>query len=107
VGDDENLAGDESSMALLTCHLGEPTILEPIMKVEIDVPTEFKGAVVGQVNQRRGVILETVAGLVQRGGPWGAFPHILNVTCRAANPWRARTLRFVNLLFWTVEHLCC
>ena len=32
------------------------------MKVEIDVRSEFQGAVVGQVNQRRGVILETVGG---------------------------------------------
>src|SRR4029079_9638559 len=39
-----------------------PTILEPIMKVEIDVPTEFQGSVVGQVNQRRGMILETIPG---------------------------------------------
>ena len=32
------------------------------MKVEIDVPSEFQGSVVGQVNQRRGMILDTVAG---------------------------------------------
>jgi elongation factor G len=31
------------------------------MKVELSAPIEFQGAVVGQVNQRRGVILETVS----------------------------------------------
>jgi elongation factor G len=61
-------AVDSSEMAFKTAALmgfreaysgAKPIILEPIMKVEVEAPVEFQGSVVGQVNQRRGVILET------------------------------------------------
>src|SRR5258706_4063991 len=70
VNDGLSHAVDSSEMAFKTAALmgfreaysgAKPTILEPIMKVEVEAPVEFQGSVVGQVNQRRGVILETVS----------------------------------------------
>ena len=34
----------------------KPVVLEPIMKVSIEGPTEFQGAIIGTLNQRRGSI---------------------------------------------------
>lgn len=36
-----------------------PVIMEPIMKVAVEGPTEFQGGVMGSLNQRRGMIIGT------------------------------------------------
>jgi elongation factor G len=53
------------SMALVSaCEKAEPVLLEPIMKVEVLVPQEFMGDVIGDLNGRRGKI----HGMRARGG---------------------------------------
>jgi elongation factor G len=36
-----------------------PCLMEPIMKVEVETPREYQGAIVGDLNSRRGIILDT------------------------------------------------
>ncbi|MSP63149.1 MAG: elongation factor G [Myxococcales bacterium] len=66
VDDGASHAVDSSEMAFKTAALmafreayekAKPTILEPIMKVEVSAPSEFQGSVMGQINQRRGIII--------------------------------------------------
>jgi len=38
-----------------------PCLMEPIMKVEVEMPREYQGAVGGDLNSRRGMIMETEA----------------------------------------------
>jgi len=37
----------------------DPVILEPIMKVEVVTPEQFFGDIMGDINKRRGLILDT------------------------------------------------
>lgn len=59
---------DSSEMAFKICAMAamrqayekaQPTALEPLMKVEVSAPEEFQGSVMGQINQRRGMISGT------------------------------------------------
>ncbi|HEY2157943.1 MAG TPA: EF-Tu/IF-2/RF-3 family GTPase, partial [Isosphaeraceae bacterium] len=59
---------DSSDMAFQICardcfretfRRADPVLLEPIMKVEVETPTEFQGPVTGKISSKRGVILGT------------------------------------------------
>ncbi|MBL7215752.1 MAG: elongation factor G [Phycisphaerae bacterium] len=63
-------AVDSSEMAFRICgrdafneafKKSKPCLLEPIMAVEIELPTEFQGSIVGDLNSRRGIIMGTEA----------------------------------------------
>jgi len=36
-----------------------PALLEPIMKIEVECPSQFQGSVVGNLTSRRGIVLAT------------------------------------------------
>ena len=38
-------------------HKSNPVILEPIMKVEVETPTEFQGTIQGELSSRRGILV--------------------------------------------------
>jgi elongation factor G len=39
----------------------KPCLMEPIMKVEVETPQEYQGSIVGDLNSRRGMVMETEA----------------------------------------------
>lgn len=68
INDGASHAVDSSEQAFKTASLmgfreayeqAGPVVLEPIMKLETQAPEEFQGGVMGQINQRRGVIVNS------------------------------------------------
>jgi elongation factor G len=68
INDGSSHAVDSSDIAFQLAAIGgfkegyskaAPVIMEPIMKVAVEGPSEFQGGVMGSINQRRGVIVGT------------------------------------------------
>ncbi|HBI13921.1 MAG TPA: elongation factor G [Desulfobulbaceae bacterium] len=68
INDGSSHAVDSSDIAFQLAAIGGfkegfskagPVIMEPIMKVAVEGPSEFQGAVMGSINQRRGIIVGT------------------------------------------------
>jgi len=66
INDGQSHSVDSSDMAFMQAAIGafnqayakaKPIILEPIMKVSVECPSEFQGNVMGSINQRRGIII--------------------------------------------------
>ena len=68
INDGQSHSVDSSDMAFQLAAIGafkeaypkaKPIILEPIMKVSVEGPTEFQGNIFGSINQRRGIIVSS------------------------------------------------
>ncbi|MDP6178736.1 MAG: elongation factor G, partial [Desulfatiglandales bacterium] len=68
VNDGQSHAVDSSDMAFTQAAVGafkqaylkaKPVILEPVMKVSVECPSEFLGNVMSSINQRRGLIMSS------------------------------------------------
>jgi len=68
VNDGKSHSVDSSEMAFTKAAIGafkqvykkaKPVLLEPIMKLSVDGPSEFQGNVMGSINQRRGTIISS------------------------------------------------
>jgi len=68
INDGASHAVDSSDIAFQLAAMGgfkeaygkaKPVIMEPIMKVAVEGPTEFQGSIMGSLNQRRGMIIGT------------------------------------------------
>lgn len=69
INDGSSHAVDSSDVAFQLAAVGafkdgylkaKPVLLEPIMKVAVEGPTEFQGSIMGSLNQRRGIIIGTL-----------------------------------------------
>ena len=64
------------------CRKAKPCILEPMMKVEIEIPEEFTGTIIGDISRRRG----RIEGQEPQGNTGNvivrAIVPLANISCR-------------------------
>lgn len=72
-GDHHVVDSNEQAFRTATMHAfrqafakARPIILEPIMRVHVQVPIEFQGAVMGTLNRRRGMIVDSESGSAEK-----------------------------------------
>jgi elongation factor G len=97
VNDGKHHAVDSSEKAFLSAAVGAfrevypkatPIILEPIMKVSVECPSDFQGNVMASINQRRGMIVSsaedgvftTVDAEVPLAEMFGYATHLRSIT---------------------------
>ncbi len=92
--DSSNMAFEAAGvLAFRLASEGNATLLEPIMKIEIESPEEYTGDVIGDLSSRRGVIEEMVSkpgGLTAVTGrvPLSEMFQVLDVAAvEHAGPW--------------------
>ena len=69
------------------CRKAKPVLLEPVMDVEVVCPSEYQGAVVGDLNSRRGKI---IAHGGARAAPRSSAPTCRSARCSGTRPTSAR-----------------
>lgn len=59
--DSSDLAFQQASIGAFreAYNKAQPVLLEPLMRVVVEAPSEFQGTVLGTLNQRRGIIIST------------------------------------------------
>ena len=104
---------DSSDMAFQICARNcfretflktKPVLLEPIMKVEIEVPAQYQGPVVGELTSRRGLIVSTevngdvatIEGEVPLAETFGYSTDLRSMTQgQGPSPWNSAKYRRV------------
>ena len=90
-----------------------PVILEPVMAVEVRAPTEFQGTIIGDLNRRKGIILNSEGEgdqVVMQAQVWEALQPLPHACMPACTRWVHAPLahrHFLMLMLYDGQYACC